>query len=94
MRLINTGRQQLLVERALRNAALASLDLSWARVQAGASGRAPSSDEVLIASMHKARYECTDIAEDLRRQSEAWLKQRGLKRMNGMPWPEGEGLPE
>lgn len=47
-----------------------------------------SSDEVLLASLHKARYECVDIADGLRHESRAWLENNGYLRMFGLEWPE------
>lgn len=72
-----------------RNAALTTLDVTWAKE------RFPTADEhTLLMSLHKARYECTAIAPELRHASGAWLRASGYHRMNGLPLlPEGE-LPE
>lgn len=61
-----------------RNEALSSLNLDWARsVIPGADS------EALLCAMHKARYECSAIAKELRHESGAWLKDRGFKRLGG-----------
>jgi hypothetical protein len=78
--------QQYLKE---RNAALTTLDIEWARKHLPLN----LSDEVLLVSMHKARYDCTAIEPDLRHASGAWLRERGLSRMMGLPWPPEGTLP-
>lgn len=70
-----------------RNRALAALDIEWGRqlVPAG------TSDEVILIALHKARYDCTDIAAEQRHQSGDWLRQHGYRRMDGTELlPEGE----
>ena len=72
-----------------RNVALTNLDVAWARdYMPGAS-----SDEVRLIAMHKARYECTGLTDDLRHASREWLQQRGYNRLHGAFLPDGE-LPE
>lgn len=73
--------------REQRNKALISLDLDWARTQIpDAAG-----DYALLASMHKARYECCDIPAELRHASGHWLRERGMGRFTGKALlPEGE----
>jgi hypothetical protein len=66
-----------------RNEALRTMNLEWAREMLGATAR----EEVLLMSMHKARYECTDIEPELRQASRKWLEERGCTRFNGIPWP-------
>lgn len=75
--------------RATRTAALATLDLDYARrVFPNAS-----SDELLLATLHKARYECADIDAALRVESRTWLESRGFSRLNRLPWPSPGELP-
>lgn len=70
-----------------RNDALTKLDLEWARRQVPRYSDA----HVLLMALHKARYECTDIAPELRHASGAWLRERGYHRLTGRPLlPEGE----
>ena len=77
-----------------RNAAYMAMDLDYFRgLNRAAGGRQPSSDEVLLASIHKARYECTGIPDSYRHESRAWLEQHGLTRYRGVPWPP-EGILE
>ena len=68
-----------------RNRALVSLDIDYARRMLPNA----TSDQVLLAAMHKARYECTVIASELRHSSGHWLRERGMGRMTG-----GDLLPE
>ncbi len=73
-----------------RNKALRDLDMDYARNQMGR----PASDEMVLLSLHKARYECTAIEDSYRHDSGKWLRERGYGRMTGTPLlPEGE-LPE
>lgn len=74
---------------AERNAALAAMDMQWAR--RSTSG---VSDEVLLVAMHKARVEVATMKPELRHESMAWLKDLGCSRMGGLPWPADGGLPE
>jgi len=70
-----------------RAAALVALDLDYARRLMPDA----SSDEVRLAAMHKARYETTTIARELRHASGAWLRENGYLRFGGLPLlPEGE----
>ena len=74
--------------KAERNAALSTLDLAWAR-----ENLPTASDEVLLASMHKARYEIPSISDELRHESRRWLEEQGQSRFGGLPWPP-EGVLE
>jgi hypothetical protein len=69
-----------------RNADLRALDLP--KMQA----LFPSADpEVLLIALHKARYVCLDIEDDLRLASGEWLRERGMGAPGGMPLlPPGE----
>lgn len=88
--LVLPSHTELEVEKKQRNAALRSLDISWARrVGLVAIG---SDDQVLVA-MHMARYECDEIEDRLRFQSRDWLKARGWGRLHGLPFEEGDKLP-
>lgn len=46
---------------------------------------AAADDEVLLASMHKIRYESTMFADSDRLTSRAWLAERDFGRLNGEP---------
>lgn len=71
---------------AERDAALASLDMDYARRM-----MPDAEDDVRLAAMHKARYECTGLAAELRHASGHWLRERELGRMTFAPLlPEGE----
>jgi hypothetical protein len=72
-----------------RNEALTNLDMDWAKAMMPS---APS-DWMLLAAMHKARYDCPDITEKLRHQSGDWLRQHGMGAMFGVLLPPGE-LPQ
>lgn len=74
--------------RAARNKAFREMDLQYARLML--RGKNPP-DDVLILALHKARYECTDLEPEYRRESGAWLRERGYGRMTGEPvLPEGD----
>lgn len=72
--------------RAARNRALEALDLEEARY-----AFPDKDDHFLLMMLHKARYECTDIAPQLRHDSGAWLRAHNCGRMTGTPLlPEGQ----
>jgi hypothetical protein len=71
-----------------RNAALRSLNIEWARKQ---SPNLPESS--LLMALHKVRYECIDMPDELRQQSRAWLEVRKLGRMYGMGFSADGSLP-
>jgi hypothetical protein len=73
--------------KAERNRVLRELDMEAARdMLPFASG-----DDVRLAAMHKARYDCKDIEPELRHASRAWLHERGMGDMHGASLlPEGE----
>lgn len=69
-----------------RNTALIGLDLDYARELFPAA----SSNQVLLASMHKARYEIPAIPAELRHASGNWLREHGFGRFDGSGLlPEG-----
>ena len=74
---------------AERNEALRTLDLAWARKQ-----QPKISEDALPIALHKARYECTAISDELRQQSRAWLEVRAYSRMGGIPFSADGTLPE
>jgi hypothetical protein len=55
--------------------------MEWARSQLPPA----TPDEVLLTSLHKARYDCTGIAAALRLESGEWLREHGFSRLNGLP---------
>lgn len=67
-----------------RNLALMELDMSYARKMLPDA----ANDEVRLMAMHKARYECTGIADIFRNSSKQWLVERGLKRFDGSDFTE------
>lgn len=74
-----------------RNEAFRNLDVTWAREQLFRGRPETASEETVLASLHKARYECWHIEAPLRHGSRKWLEERGLGRMLNLPWPpEGE----
>jgi hypothetical protein len=73
-----------------RNKMLREMDVEAARNAMGPQ----ASDELVLLTLHKVRYECTDIEDSYRHESAAWLRDRGYERMTGTPLlPEG-ALPE
>ncbi len=66
-----------------RNRALTELDLEWGRQQIPFI-----EEERLLPVMHKARYECTAITDELRLISREWLEENGWKRFNGLDFTE------
>jgi len=73
---------------AERNAALLALDLRWARRMVGDH----PNDEMLLASLHKARVECLGLPDGPRQESCRWLLAHGMKRLTGLP-PDPDHLP-
>jgi hypothetical protein len=80
-----------------RNRALLALDMRWARAQAReacrVSGRTMPGDDVLLAGMHKARYECKDLPAEARHESRRWLQERGLVRLGMQAFLPDDQLP-
>lgn len=74
---------------ALRDKALIEMDVDWAQQQSPGTNR-----EVIVIGMHKARIECRNIPEVLRRESMQWLKERDYSRVGFLPWPTDGSLPE
>jgi hypothetical protein len=71
---------------AERNAALIALDESYV---AKTVPLAPPEMRLLI--LHKSRYECTAMPDNLREESRTWLAERGFGRMTGDELlPKGE----
>lgn len=72
--------------RAARNRILETLDVDAAMAQMpGISSR-----EVVLIALHKTRYDCADIADELRHESAAWLRERGYSGLYTPLLPEGE----
>lgn len=71
-----------------RNAAFESDDLEWAaRQMPGMSAQA------VEYGFHMARYECTQVSEQKRMQSQLWLVERKLNSLGGLPVRLGDPLP-
>lgn len=66
-----------------RNEMLRTLDIDAARNNIRGAGFLPPCDETLLLSLHKARYDCADIADELRLESGEWLRERGYGAMQG-----------
>ena len=74
---------------ASRNDAFENDDLEWARA-ALADG---TPHEVVVMAFHKARYECTEVSEKKRRESQFWLHANGVTRLTGDAVKIGDPLP-
>jgi hypothetical protein len=61
--------------------ALSTLDMDYARRLMPEA----SSDHVRLIAMHKLRYECPHVPDELRHVSAKWLRKHGYVRMNGTP---------
>lgn len=91
--------KQLTLEKLLleRNQALRSMDLDYARKivrESDWTPKTPVTDVFLTVMLHKSRYECKAIEDDLRILSGEWLRDRGCGRITGdVILPKGE-LPE
>ncbi len=68
-------------------AALESGDLAYLR----SIGPPDKSMNVVEAAMHKMRVDHTKVSAAKRWESVEWLRERGLRRMNGMELPESGG---
>jgi len=81
--------------KAQRNRVLTEFDVEAVKKQLMENGQPPCDVDMLaVVTLHKARYECTDIDRILRAKSGEWLRQRHFKRMYGEELlPEGQ-LPE
>lgn len=80
----------------IRNDALCHLSLRWARRNAEPylrPGEKMPPDDVLLISMHKARYDIPSIPRELRLESAEWLRARGYGAYKVSLLPPGE-LPE
>lgn len=83
------GSEELEAWKRERNAALTSMDMAYAEKL-----MPRAHPEVRLMAMHKARYECTEIAPELRQESRKWLESHGLHRLGGLPWSADGSLPE
>jgi len=75
-----------------RNRVFRELDIPSARallIENGHDGLAPS-DEVMLMSLHKGRYQCLEIDKILRLESAEWLRARGYSGGAGPLLPPGE----
>jgi hypothetical protein len=76
---------------AERNRVLTEMNIQAAReLLLEASAVEPSelpSDEEMVVTMHKTRYELPAIPKELREASGRWLQERGYSRLRGLPWP-------
>ena len=78
-----------------RNHALATLDMKWGRENILLNGGRAYDEHFVLLTLHKARYECADIAAELRKESRLWLEQHGWHRKDNMPFPTSyDELPE
>jgi len=51
------------------------------------------SNDTLLAAIHKARYESTEITTRKRLESADWLRKSGYVRLGGLPLLPGNELP-
>lgn len=72
-----------------RNRAFETGDLNWARSIIPYE----ASDEVIEIAFHKARYECTQVSDARRLESQKWLVERNMRRITGEPIALGDPLP-
>ncbi len=77
---------------AQRNEAYRTLDVQWCKANL-IPDREPSSDEVVLVAIHKARYETVSMGATLREESRKWLTENNYSRLHGIPWPP-EGVLE
>ena len=50
-------------------------------------------DGVAEMAFHKARYECTQVSDARRLESQKWLVERNMRRITGEPIALGDPLP-
>lgn len=54
------------------------------------TSRTPATDEIVLASIHKVRYERKEFTDEERHASRIWLQERGMSRVLNAPFlPEG-----
>lgn len=75
-----------------RNEALRTLDRNY--VKKYYKGSRKDSDHFLLSILHKSRFECIAIDDQLRLESKEWLQKNGFKRIFGLEFPQGNELPE
>lgn len=75
--------------RAARNRVLRDLDVEEAKLMLGPAAER-AGDEVILMSLHKGRYDCVDMPDELRHESAAWLRERGYSGAFGPLLPPGE----
>lgn len=83
--------------RARRNAILESGDLDALHEFLNeATGQPPSTPnyKVLLMTLHKARYHCTDLPEETRRKSQRFLSENGMLDMMGREVRKDDPLPD
>lgn len=71
-----------------RDEALKTLNIEWGR--RNIVGRSGVDDEMVLAALHKARYQITYFDKSLRIESRRWLEARGMSWRQGMPWPTND----
>ncbi len=74
---------------AERNRAFEAGDLEWVRKQIPNA----SSPRVIEMAFHKARYECRQVSAKMRRESQCWLIENHVARIDGTPVIPGDPLP-
>lgn len=71
-----------------RDQALTHMDLQWVRDSTTSLNGKP--DEVVLMTIHKARYEAVGVSAELRHESREWLQARGLRRLAGEFLPKDQ----
>lgn len=72
-----------------RNRAFEADDLEWARKQMPTA----ADPRVVEMAFHKARYECRAVSAKKRRESQAWLIENHVRRLDGDYVIPGDPLP-
>lgn len=76
-----------------RNRAFETDDLQWTRRFLTENGTPPSHESVVIMAFHKARYECPGVSEKKRLESQKWLFENKVTKLDGTFVEPGEALP-
>lgn len=76
-----------------RNRVLTEMDQPAFRKQMLDGGAGFISHEATLPAMHKARYNCTDISDELRRESGRWLLEHKMTDLYDYPIDPNGNLP-
>jgi len=73
-----------------RNLAFESGDLLWAARVLPKGAR----HTVIEMAFHKARFDCLDVSDEMRRESQQWLAENNVKSLHGKAVAVGDPLPK